>query len=139
MEKTEWPARFQVLEREPPVILDGAHNPEAACALAETYREVLKRKPAALVAGFLSDKDAAGFLAEVKHLVRRCWIVEPTCERAMPQRDAVAAAQAAGLVAESAPLGDALATARGWAAAEGGAVVIAGSLYLAGEVLAARS
>jgi dihydrofolate synthase/folylpolyglutamate synthase len=138
LENTDWPARFQVLQPDPPVILDGAHNPEAARALAATYREVLKKKPAALVAGFLSDKDAAGFLAEVKHLVRKCWIVQPACDRAMKQRDALAMAAAAGLKPEAAVLEDAVGAAKSWAAEEGGAVIITGSLYIAGEVLAIR-
>ena len=133
-----WPARFQVLSEEPPVILDGAHNPQAAGVLRKTLDETLDRRPLALVAGFLSDKDAAGFLRELAGRVRRCWIVPLSGERAMAPEQALLAARTAGLEPIAAPLPQALADAEAWARGQKGAVCIAGSLHLAGEVLAQR-
>ena len=40
LESVEWGARFQTLEENPLVILDGAHNPSAARALAKTLKEI---------------------------------------------------------------------------------------------------
>lgn len=58
---TEWPARFEVLSREPLLILDGGHNPQCAEALAENIREYLTdesgRAEVTFLFGMLADKD----------------------------------------------------------------------------------
>ena len=135
LEKTVWPARFQILSKEPPVILDGAHNPEAAAALAATLREVAGKKPVALVCGFLSDKDPANFLRAFTRQAKACWVVPIHNERAMPVDDVVAAARSTALKPVAASLDDALSSAKAWAADHDGVVCITGSLYLAGEAL----
>ncbi len=131
-----WPARLQILEQDPPVILDGAHNPPAARILAESWHELFPRQPIGLVAGFLSDKDVAGCLREWTGSVKRVWLVRLSGERAMPMADMVVAARGVHLDALPMPdLASALADAKSWAAEQRGVVAIAGSLHLAGEVL----
>ena len=131
-----WPARLQVLEQDPPVVLDGAHNPAAARRLVEALHELAPKQPVALISSFLSDKDAVGVLRELAGPVKRLWLVPLTNERAMPVEDMKAAAQAAHLQSEVCPsLAEALAAARPWAREHQGLVCIAGSLYLAGEAL----
>jgi len=132
-----WPGRCQVLARDPPVLLDVAHNPNGAAALAATLRELAGRQPVGLVAGLLGDKDAAGFFAALAPRVRRCWAVPLASERNMAREPLLAAARGAGLAADYLPLDAALDAARAWAAADGGLVCIAGSLVLAGAVLTA--
>ena len=133
---TRWPARFQVLHKDPPVILDGAHNPQAAMALARTLDDVAKGRPLALVAGFLADKDAAGFLRMLAGRVDRCWAVPLHGERAMTRDQLLLSFHAAGLEPETASLPSAVQAAVQWARENEGLVCIAGSLHLAGEVLA---
>jgi dihydrofolate synthase/folylpolyglutamate synthase len=135
LENVQWRACFQVLATDPVLVLDGAHNPAAAKALGQTCREVFKGQAIGLIAGFLSDKDAKGFLRQLKKDVSRCWIVPVNSDRAMPQDQALAAARGAGLRPEAADLAAALEQARTWARAENAVIVVAGSLYLAGEVL----
>lgn len=53
---TKFPARFELCSREPMVILDGAHNPQAAEALAESVEELLPKKRI-LLCGMMADKD----------------------------------------------------------------------------------
>lgn len=131
-----WPARCQVLERDPPVVLDGGHNAEAARALAATLDEVRGRRPLGLLVSFLADKDPLGFLREVAGPAERCWIVSIQNERAMPMATMMAAARTAGLnPEEGGSLAQALATARAWARERSGLLCVAGSLYLAGEAL----
>jgi dihydrofolate synthase/folylpolyglutamate synthase len=134
--EVRWPARCQVVEREPPLIIDGAHNADAARVLADTLDDLRKRRPLGLVVSFLADKDAAAYLRAVAGSVKRCWIVPLQNERAMPVEQIAAAARAAGLDPTACPdLAQALAAARAWAAGLGGFVCVCGSLYLAGEAL----
>lgn len=137
--EAEWPARGQLLAEDPPTILDGAHNPEAAAALVAWLKKAAGRKPLGLVVGFLSDKDPAAFLKHFGARVQRVWVVPIQSERAMPVEEVVARLARPSGVAAVASLAEGLEQARAWAAAEGGVVVITGSLYLAGEVLALAS
>jgi dihydrofolate synthase/folylpolyglutamate synthase len=133
-----WPGRCQVLEHTPPTLLDVAHNPNGAAALAATLHELAGRTPVGLVCGLLSDKDAGGFFRALAPHVKRIWAVPLPGERNMPQADLLAAIRSAGQQADYLPLEKALAAARAWAAQEHGVLCIAGSLVLAGEVLRQR-
>lgn len=135
LETVRWPARCQVLSQDPPVILDAAHNPNAAKALADTLKELTKGRELGLVVGLLADKDGRGFASALAPLVRKCWAVPIRNERAMPMDDLLTCLNGEGLEAESHPLAEALAQAKEWAGAGKRAVCIAGSLFLAGEVL----
>lgn len=138
LETVRWPARCQVLSEDPLVILDVAHNPNAAKALAETLKELTKGKELGLVIGLLADKDGRGIMSALAPLVKKCWAVPIQNERAMPMDELMACIRGAGLKADSHPLAEALAEAKEWASGRKGAVCIAGSLFLAGEVLVAE-
>lgn len=131
-----WPARLQLVHEQPPVLLDGAHNPAAAAVLAASIRELAGKRPVALVCGFLADKDAVGFLRALAPRADAAWLVPAEGERAMAMPAMQAAARTAGCRAdEAASVTDALALAQSWAEARGGVVLVCGSLYLAGAVL----
>lgn len=66
-----WPARFQVLPGRPQVILDVAHNPQAAAALASTLAESGYAPETLAVCGMLRDKDIPGVLREMAPRVTR--------------------------------------------------------------------
>jgi dihydrofolate synthase/folylpolyglutamate synthase len=138
IEAVSWPARLQRLRDDPPVILDGAHNPHAAEVLADFIRRLLKPRPVGLIFGMCADKDVDGFLARVAPLLDRLWVVPVPDERNMPLKRVLSAARMAGLnsktvTAELAPAYD---ESVAWAQGAGGAVCIAGSLFLAAAVLA---
>ena len=61
---TRFPARFELCSKEPIVILDGAHNPQAAKALAENVKEFLPEKRT-LLCGMMEDKDCESVMAEL--------------------------------------------------------------------------
>jgi dihydrofolate synthase/folylpolyglutamate synthase len=133
-----WPGRCQVLEQQPPTLLDVAHNPNGAVALAATLHELAGKMPVGLVCGLLGDKDAVGFFHALAPRVKKIWAVPLPSERNMPEADLRTAIRSAGLAADYLPLDAALAAARAWATQEHGIVCIAGSLVLAGEVLRLR-
>ncbi|PWK06246.1 bifunctional folylpolyglutamate synthase/dihydrofolate synthase [Tumebacillus permanentifrigoris] len=62
---TRWAGRFEVIERDPLLILDGAHNPEGAAVLAKTVAELLPNTKLTVVVGILADKAIPGVLAPV--------------------------------------------------------------------------
>jgi dihydrofolate synthase / folylpolyglutamate synthase len=147
MGSADWPARLQALAPGPlrdllpagaELWLDGAHNPAAARAVADHFRD--EDRPFHLIFGLLANKDAPGVL----HSFRGC---SPTVHAIpVPDHDhhapaaLAAVARDAGMTAMiSAGVADAL----GWIARHAESeqppvVLIMGSLYLAGTVLAAN-
>jgi dihydrofolate synthase / folylpolyglutamate synthase len=62
----EWPARFEVLRRQPPVVIDSAHNRDSARRLRETLDDYFPEIPVILIFCALEDKDIIGMLAELQ-------------------------------------------------------------------------
>jgi dihydrofolate synthase/folylpolyglutamate synthase len=128
-----WPGR---LEEVGGVLLDGAHNPDGAAALAAALPALHPGRPVELVFGVLSDKDHAGMVRALAPAARRLHLVAPATPRARPPADLLADARALGAAADvHADLAEALACARR-AASDGALVCVAGSLYLVGEARA---
>ncbi len=128
-----WPGRLEEVDG---VLLDGAHNPDGAAALAAALRALHPGRPVELVFGVLSDKDHAGMLAALAGAVRRLHVVAPATPRARPAAEVRALAASLGVDADAhASTADAIACARR-AAADGALVCVAGSLYLVGEARA---
>ena len=59
---TFWAARFEILQYDPPVIIDAAHNPYSARALRSTLDQYYPDKPMILITGMSADKDIQGML-----------------------------------------------------------------------------
>ncbi|HYG66995.1 MAG TPA: cyanophycin synthetase [Anaeromyxobacteraceae bacterium] len=129
-----WPGRLETIGG---VLLDGAHNPDGAAALAAALPALHPGRPVELVFGVLGDKDAAGMLAALAPAVRRLHLVRPPTPRARPVDSTAALAAAAGIPADvhGDDLAGAIACARR-AAGEGGVAAVAGSLYVVGAARA---
>jgi dihydrofolate synthase/folylpolyglutamate synthase len=143
-----WPARMQRLTAGPygsaarargaDLWLDGGHNPHGARAVAETL-QVLARdgRPVALVAGTLANKDAVGFFSAFKALNPMVYATGFDADAAASAEQTAQAARAAGLDVQVAiDIPDAVRRALGTQDAPPH-VLSWGSLYMAGEVLAA--
>jgi len=59
---TFWPGRFEILQRDPAVIIDSAHNAYSARVLQNTLDQYFPDKPIVLIVGFSADKDISGML-----------------------------------------------------------------------------
>lgn len=130
-----WPGRFQTVVGEPLTVVDGAHNSPAARALATTIRECLPGRRAALVLGMSTEKDAAGFIAELAPLAQRIVATRARHPRSCDPGVLAEAARAAGIEAEVAR-SPADAMARAWAMQPvDGVTLVTGSLFLVGDVL----
>jgi dihydrofolate synthase/folylpolyglutamate synthase len=147
--EVRWPARMQHLASGPlsrllapgsELWLDGGHNPAGGQAIAQTLAEMEERapKPVGLVLGMMGQKDATAFLEHFSGLVRRIATVPiPGAPEAAHDPAALAGiAASAGFTAE--PAADVEDAIRRLQTAQGGPlrILICGSLYLAGHVLA---
>jgi dihydrofolate synthase/folylpolyglutamate synthase len=130
-----WPGRLQVLSMEPPVLLDGAHNPDGARVLGAALKELRKKRKVGLIWGMCEDKDALGFAKALGGQIHKCWTVPIATERSLLPEKLARIAETEGWETRATLLDMAMVEAREWAMGEGGMVCIAGSLFLAGEVL----
>jgi dihydrofolate synthase/folylpolyglutamate synthase len=67
LERLDLPGRFELIEGDPPMIRDAAHNPDGAAALAEALQAEMGERPIIACLAVLGDKDARGAL---HHLAR---------------------------------------------------------------------
>jgi dihydrofolate synthase/folylpolyglutamate synthase len=81
--RVAWPGRFQVFGRGPWLVLDGAHNPGGAAALARSLREYFPGEPLTLVVAILADKNARAILAELAPLARRVIVARSSNPRSL--------------------------------------------------------
>ncbi|WP_345802706.1 folylpolyglutamate synthase/dihydrofolate synthase family protein [Microbacterium sp. AZCO] len=132
------PGRLQLVGVSPTVLVDAAHNPHGARALVEALRESFDFDEWGVVLGILADKDAAGIVAALAPIAAHVFATAPTSDRANDADRIADLAELAELpVTVHSDVADAADAAREWAAgADRRAVVIAGSVVLAGEALA---
>jgi dihydrofolate synthase / folylpolyglutamate synthase len=150
MTKVEWPARMQRLSHgrlvalippESELWLDGGHNVDGGRAAADALADLEERvsRPLVLIVGMLSTKDAAGFLKNFSGLARRVIAVPIHQDKAVP---AEALAEVARGVDIPAIFRDGIESALSVTGKldlePAPRILITGSLYLAGEVLAAN-
>ncbi len=87
--QTEWAARFEVLHRAPPVVVDSAHNPDSARQLRETISEYFPGRTVTLILGVSVDKDIGGIIAELAPCTRQVICTQSTHPRAMETQQLV--------------------------------------------------
>jgi dihydrofolate synthase/folylpolyglutamate synthase len=142
LRQASWPGRFEVISRQPPIVLDGAHNVEGVTALISAWRTWLNSigskgadHGTRLVFASVDDKPTREIAQILAPLVREVWLVRLSSERS---RDpAELAGFFPGTSSEIYP-----STAAMWRALmtlqDEMPTLMAGSLFLAGEVLAQR-
>lgn len=150
MQSVQWPARLQQLTTGPlvdlapegsEIWLDGGHNPDAAVVIAEALAGAEERhsRQLILVAGMINTKDQAGYFRAFHGMARHVYTVPIKSSEASVPPDALAAeAMEAGLPAEPiSSVASALSLLKAtWDEAIPPRILICGSLYLAGDVLA---
>ncbi len=125
-----WPGRMEEVGG---VLLDGAHNPDGAAALAAAIPVLHPGRPVELVFGVLADKDHEGMLAALAPVARRLHLVAPDSPRARDPRTYAPMVEGLGAAFDvHASVREAIGCARS-AAKDGALVCVAGSLYLVGE------
>ena len=88
------PGRFEIVRREPTVILDAAHNPHGAKTLANTMQEEFSFGRVIAVVGVFADKDAAGIFNEIKDVIDGVIVTQSSSPRALPANELAKVARA---------------------------------------------
>jgi dihydrofolate synthase/folylpolyglutamate synthase len=141
------PGRLEPVRSAPTVLLDAAHNPHGARALAAALDEEFDFRRLVAVVGVMADKDARGILAALEPVVAEVVLTANTSPRAMPADDLAAVAReifGADRIVVEPRLADAVETAIGLAEEigapgqplSGAGVVITGSVVTVGEARA---
>ncbi|HSL04800.1 MAG TPA: folylpolyglutamate synthase/dihydrofolate synthase family protein [Nitrospiraceae bacterium] len=137
-----WAGRLEVVDRRPTILLDGAHNPAAATALADFLTHTdhsHQSRPVVLVLGMMRDKDHRGFVEPLRGLVDEVVLTQADLPRSATAQELQASIGDLLPHPHVAPsLSDAMALARQLATPEG-LVCVTGSLMLVGECKAWRS
>ena len=131
---TKWPYRFTIINHKPTVILDGAHNPAGAKALAESVKQYLSGKKVRYVFGVFADKNYGKIIELTAPLAEEIVCVEtPGNTRALPaERLAEAVRKVNPRVKAADSIGSAVRRVMD-ASEDDDAVVIFGSLSFLGE------
>ncbi len=130
-ENVEWPARFEVLRRTPPVIIDSAHNRDSAMKLRQALDDYLPGIPVILVFGASEDKDIEGMFSELLPRVSQVVMTQSVHPRAMNANDLAGLARKFDRTVQVAiPVEEALSHALKLAGRES-AVLISGSVFVA--------
>ena len=131
---TRWPARFEVLRRDPVFIVDGGHNPHGIRATAESLSRLFPGRKITFVTGVMADKDVEHILGLIVPLAEQFFTVRPDNPRAMDAGELAARNEAMGAKATAcASVRDGVDRA---IQAEGphGVACALGSLYMGGGV-----
>lgn len=124
-----WPGRFEILERQgKTLVLDGAHNPQGAEILAKTWRERFGDVKPTMVFSAVAAKDLAGIVRALEPLAAEVHVAPIDTPRALPAEELAAAFGRP--VVSYAKVAEALEA----ALAGDAPVLVAGSLFLVGEV-----
>jgi dihydrofolate synthase/folylpolyglutamate synthase len=128
-----WPARLEILSRQPLFILDGAHNPSGVELLLQSLEPLLARGKVVFLVGVMGNKDYRRMLGQIVPYAQELLCLVPDCDKALPSVRLKECADALGVPATA--FDD---TAEGIMAAlqtaHGQPIVVFGSLYLAGAV-----
>jgi dihydrofolate synthase/folylpolyglutamate synthase len=133
MLRVDWPARFEMVPTQPTAVIDCAHNVASAEALDSTMLEWFPKLSRSLIFGSSSDKDVAGMFRVLAPHFERFYLTRSDSPRAIPPEK----------LAEALPAGTQFACFEkpldAWEAARSdtpkdGLIVIAGSVFLAGEL-----
>jgi dihydrofolate synthase/folylpolyglutamate synthase len=136
LRKAEWPGRFEIVNRSPAVLIDGAHNAEGAKTLRRNLERYFPGKRVVFLYGVLADKEYAAMTEAVMPLAQRFVTVSPASPRALDAGDLAAFLRSRGADAiAGGTAAEALRAALG-SCAEDGVVCAFGSLYYIGEVRA---
>jgi len=134
IQRAEWPGRLEVFSRSPVVVLDGAHNEEGARALAAYVRDFLP-KPVFLVFAVMRDKDFRPMIRLLFPLVQKVFLTTiPFHRAALPEDILAESSKYRQRILLESDFRRALTQARAMARKDKGSVLVAGSLFLVGEI-----
>ncbi len=132
--RARWPGRLDVVEKDPIVLVDGAHNPEGLDRTLTAAAHLRRGRPMAVVFGAMQDKDLPAMLARLHEAGAPVIFSRIDWHRAADPAGLAAAYGDSSQVAPSASRAIAMARQQ---VGKDGMVLVCGSIYLAGEAMSA--
>ena len=131
-----WPARFEIISRDPLIIFDGAHNPEGIETATQSIKRYFGDKKVCILTGVMKDKDYNYIAGKFAEIADRAFTITPQNPRALPAEEYAKVLEEVGITATSySSVADALCDAKEYAKASGTALLCLGSLYMYCEVI----
>lgn len=135
LKNVDWPGRMQVISTNPEILLDGAHNPGAARALAGALQEEYRNRRIIVVIGVMDDKDIREILKWIVPLGDHVIYTRPRYYRAAAPERLMAEAASFGVTGEIVPALFPALDRAGNLANPSDVIVVCGSLFTVGEAL----
>lgn len=133
---THWPARFEILRRDPVFIVDGGHNPHGIRATAQSLERLFPGRKFTFVTGVMADKDVEHILGLIVPLAEQFFTVRPDNPRAMDPQELARRIAALGVKATACASVQEGVERAIRAERKDGVACALGSLYMSGEVRA---
>ncbi len=125
-----WPARFEIIEKNPLIIFDGAHNPQGILSAVESIKHYFGDKKIYVLTGVLSDKDYRFIAEKLSEVADAAFTITPDNKRALSSEEYAKTLSGFGVPAFPFPdIKSALAKAKAEARKCGKALICLGSLY----------
>ncbi len=83
LSEVRWPARFELLHKDPIVIYDGGHNPEGVAAVVRSVKTYFPEQRVNILSGVMTDKDFDAMIEALKPIANRVFTVTPHSPRAL--------------------------------------------------------
>jgi len=133
-EQVDWPGRLEILQRDPLVIIDGAHNPDSFRNLVRTIKEYLTDRKVIFILGASEDKNILTMMQIIKPVVDHLIITKSTHPRAMDIEKIQALADTIGISSVCVEkVEDAKVKAESLSN-ENSVIIAAGSIFIAGAL-----
>ncbi|MBM6990961.1 MAG: bifunctional folylpolyglutamate synthase/dihydrofolate synthase [Mobilibacterium timonense] len=87
LEKATWMGRLELLRKDPPFLIDGAHNTDGVMALVESLKDLFPGEKFRFVTGVLKDKDYQAMMSLTEDIAVEYFTVTPDSPRALPAED----------------------------------------------------
>ena len=133
--KAKWPARFEIINKNPLIIFDGAHNPQGISAAVSSVKNYFGDKKVVVLTGVLRDKDYISIADSLSEIALSAFTITPDNPRALTADKYANILNGKGVAAlPCASVSEALTLAVNKAKESETALICLGSLYLYGEV-----
>ena len=134
LENAVWPARLELVRRNPDILLDGGHNPQCMAALHDALEELYPGKKMIFLTGVLGDKDYPDMINKILPLAKSFVTITPDSPRALSAQELADYLHGLGVQADACETTEqGIQQALALAGPED-VVCACGSLYMIGEV-----
>lgn len=134
--EARWSARFEIIDRDPLTIFDGAHNPQGIDSAVNSIKHYFGENKVYVLTGVLSDKDYDYIASRLAEIASCAFVLTPDSPRALPSAEYARVLASKGVAAVGYDsLNEAYEAAARRAKEDGVPLVCLGSLYIYSELM----